>query len=306
MANEVTFADLVSNGGRLQKYLSPLVHATLYDPTGVRALMTQYGAENPGAATLNVAKVTRGLAMSAASTETSGGFSNAAVTTGNFDLTIARYGLKVQATDLYQVTSTGTALNVPYLLGMLQESLDLTLTDLMTAAFANLANNVGTSGADMTFDDFMDGKYFLNLQNNGAQLAAVLHPQQINDLEESLVGLGGAVQFRQDVQRLFPVGPGFKGNLVGVDVYQSDSCALANTNADRRGAMFAAGCYAYRLGMVDMGLMVNPFDIVVATPELFIERIRDGANAMTTFQVNSYPAIAEAEDLRGVRITTDA
>ena len=305
MADEVSYATLVSNGGRLAKILSPLVHSTLYDETGLRGLMTQHGAENPGAATLNVTKVTRGLAMSAASTEISGGFSNAALTTGNFDLTVARYGLKLQTTDLFRMTENG-GLDVPYLLGILSESVDLTLTDLLCAAFANLANNVGVSGSDMTFDDFMDAKYFLNLQNNGAQLAAVLHAQQVNDLEESLVGLGGSVQFRQDVQRLFPVGPGFKGNLVGVDVYQSDSCALANTNADRRGAMFAAGCFAYRLGMVASDLMVNPQDIMVATPEMFIERARDAANAMSSFYVNSYPAVAEAEDLRGVRITTDA
>jgi hypothetical protein len=73
--------------------------------------------------------------------------------------------------------------------------------------------------------------------------------------------------------------------------------------------MFSRGCYAYTLGDISRVLgsqLVDPSQIVVATPEIFIERKRDADNAMTTYIANMYPALSEAEDLRGVKIVTDA
>lgn len=306
MANETSYAALLSAGGRVARVLSDAIHENLYDPVGLRSLMTMVPFGAGGSATTNITKVTRGLAAAAASTEVSGGFSNTLPTTGNYDVTVARYGAVIQPSDLFKIT--GGALDVPYILGMLMQALDLTLTDLLCALFANVAGNVGTSGADMTVDDFFDAIYYLNLQNNGAELAAVLHNQQVNDLIESVRGETGALAFRADAQGLLQVpGVGFRGQLAGVAIYQSDSCALANTNADRRGCMFAPGAFSYQLAPVGaMDPMIDPADLVFQTDEMFIERSRDSANALTSFLLNFYPGTAEAEDLRAVRITTDA
>lgn len=306
MANETTYAAILSSGGRIAKVLSALLHTNLYDPSGLRFLMDFVPWSPLGSDTTNVTKLTRGSAMAAASSETSGGFSNTVLSTGNFDLVVARYGLVMKPSDLFKITGGAVDLNTA--LGVLTESLDLTLTDLLCAAFANLAGNVGTSGADMTVDDFFDAIYYLNLKNNPGQLSAVLHNQQVNDLIESIRGEGGPMQWRADAQGMLQTaGVGFRGQFAGVAVYQSDSVATANSAADRAGAMFSQGCYAYTLADVSsMDPMVNPADIVVATPEMFVERVRDGANGLTSFIANAYPAVAEAEDLRGVRITTDA
>lgn len=306
MANETSYAALLSAGGRVARVLSDAIHENLYDPIGLRSLMTMVPFGAGGSATTNITKVTRGLAAAAASTEVSGGFSNTLPTTGNYDITVARYGAVIQPSDLFKIT--GVALDVSYILGMLMQALDLTLTDLLCALFANVAGNVGTSGADMTVDDFFDAIYYLNLQNNGAELAAVLHNQQVNDLIESVRGETGALAFRADAQGLLQVpGVGFRGQLAGVAIYQSDSCALANTNADRRGCMFAPGAFSYQLAPVGaMDPMIDPADLVFQTDEMFIERSRDSANALTSFLLNFYPGTAEAEDLRAVRITTDA
>ena len=306
MANETSYAALLSAGGRVARVLSDAIHENLYDPVGLRSLMTMVPFGAGGSATTNITKVTRGLAAAAASTEVSGGFSNTLPTTGNYDVTVARYGAVIQPSDLFKIT--GGALDVSYILGMLMQALDLTLTDLLCALFANVAGNVGTSGADMTVDDFFDAIYYLNLQNNGAELAAVLHNQQVNDLIESVRGETGALAFRADAQGLLQVpGVGFRGQLAGVAIYQSDSCALANTNADRRGCMFAPGAFSYQLAPVGaMDPMIDPADLVFQTDEMFIERSRDSANALTSFLLNFYPGPAEAEALRAVRITTDA
>jgi hypothetical protein len=149
--------------------------------------------------------------------------------------------------------------------------------------------------------------FYLNLQNNPAQLACVLHNQQINDLVDSTRGETGAFQFRSDAQGILgPTGVGFRGQLLGIQFYQSDSVPTANAGADRRGCMFSAGAFAYTMGPVDPAMQVNPADIIYGDSEMFIERSRDAEDAMSSYLVNFYPGTAEQEDLRAVRITTDA
>lgn len=307
MANEVSYATLLANGGRVARILSAKLHENLYDPTGLRALMDLVpwrGMQE--SATTNVTKVARGLVMAAAGTEVASAWSNTALTTTNYDLTVARYGAIMAPTDLFRMT--GGPIDTDYVVGILAESLDLTLTDLLVALFASVAGNVGTSGADLTVDDFFDGIYYLNLYNNPPQLVAVLHNQQVNDLIEALRSETGPMQWRTDAQNMLQVsGVGFKGQFAGVGVFQSDSVATANAGADRCGAMFSMGAFAYQLGAVsDMQPNVDPADIVIATPELYVERDRDATNGITKDIVNAYPGVAEQEDLRACRMTTDA
>ena len=107
MANEITLATLVSNGGRIAKILGANVHINLFDSQiGLRRLLTYYALSGPSA-TLNTTKLTMGYAAAAASSETSGGASNTLLSTGNFDLTAARYLLKMQPSDLFAMTSRG-------------------------------------------------------------------------------------------------------------------------------------------------------------------------------------------------------
>lgn len=305
MALESSYAAFLSAGGRVARVLSARLHESLYDPTGLRKLMDQHEWQGGGSATANVTRVSRGIVMSAASSEISGGASNQLPTTTNFDITVARYLATVAPTDLFRITDG--ALDVEYLVDILTESLDLTLTDLLTALFANIAGNVGTSGSDMTVDDFFDAIYYLNLNLNSATgLAAVLHQQQVNDLVESVRGEVGPIQYREDAQGLLDApGVGFTAQFAKVAIYQSDS--VVSTGADRRGCMFGPGAFAYKLAPVSaMDPMINPADIIVGTPEMFIERSRDSANGITNLYVNSYPGTAEQEDLRACRITTDA
>ena len=307
MANESSYAAYLSAGGRVARLLSDMMHVNLYDPTGLRFLMDYKEPAAMGSATLNITKIARGLVLSAASSEISGGGSNSIPTTTNYDLTYARYYAKMQPTDLFVMTSEGQALNLDYLFGILSEARDLTLTDLLVALFANVSGNVGTSGTNLSVDDIFSAMFYLNLQNNPAALACVLHPQQINDLIDSTRGETGAFQFRSDAQGILaPTGVSFRGQLLGVQFYQSDSVVTANAGADRRGCMFSAGAFAYTMGKVDPGMQINPADIIYGDTEMFIERARDADNAMSSYLVNAYPGTAEQEDLRAVRITTDA
>lgn len=307
MANETSYATLLSNGGRVAQVLSQLIHTNLYDPTGLREVMTFYPYTGGGSATMHITKATRGYAMAAASSEISGGFSNTLQSTGNFTLTIARYALQMAPTDLFRIT--GGALDIEYVLNVLMESLDLTLTDLLCALFPNVSGSVGDTGVDMSVDDFFDAKFALNLAlNPQAMIKAVLHQQQVNDLEESIRGEMGPLQWRQDSQEMLNTkGPGYVGRFLNVDIYQSNSVGTANAGADRAGCMFSSGAFAYTLGSVAaMDPMVDPADLLVQTDAMFIERDRDAGNGLTKLFANAYPGVAEAEDSRAVQIVTDA
>jgi hypothetical protein len=306
MANEVSYAALLATGGRVARVLSNQVHALLYDPVGLRALMVQMPWAAAGSATTNFPAYTRGLVAVAAGTEVLSTFVNVPPVTTNYDITVARYGRILAPTDLLHFT--GGAIDIPYTTGVLVETFDLTLTDLLCGMFATIATNVGTSGVDMSVDDFFDAIYALNLALNPADLACVLHPVQVNDLIEAVRAETGPMAFRSDAQGMLTApGVGFRGQFAGVAIYQSDSCATANAGADRRGCMFSSQAFAYQLANVaDRQGLVNPDDIAVATPEMFVEKVRDGINGITQYVVNFYPGVHEIEDLRATCIITDA
>ena len=286
------------------------VHINLYDAqAGLRALMTQYRLTGPSG-TLNTTKVTMGYSAAAASSETSGGASNTLLSTGNFDLSPTRHLLKFQPTDLFAMTSAGTEVNTDMIAAALIGSVDQTIADKLTGLFSGVSGNVGTSGANLTVTNFYEAIYTLNLANNPAMLAAVLHPQQVNDLVDSFRGEGGAVQFRTDVQGMLgAIGVSKRATILGVDLYQSSKVPTANAGADRQGCMFSMGAFAYSFGDVAQIIaqqMINPGDIWMQTPEMFIERDRDANNGMSSLIMNLYIGVAEAEDARAVKITTDA
>ena len=308
-----TYAAYVGSG-RITAVLNEALHENLYDAVGLRSAMTFYPYNAGASTTMNITTGTRGYAMAAATSETDGSNITATdPTTGQFQLTIARYGLMMNPTDLFHITGKGSPLDLDYTISLLTESLDLTLTDLLVGLFSSVAGNVGTTGVNMSTDDLYDAIFYLTLNNNTAsQLMGVLHGQQCNDLMSSIRGETGPMQFRTDAQRAVGLegvrrGDGFRFSFAGVDIHQCNSVATANSGEDRQGSIFAPGAFAYTLGNVsDMDPMVNPDDIVVGTSEMFVERNRDATHGDTEFIVNSYPGVAEAEDLRAVKVTTDA
>lgn len=309
MANETSYATLVSNGGRLSSILSDMWHENLYDPTDLRALMVYRPMVAGPSATMSTPSVSSFGAAAAASSEISGGASNTLLSTGKFDLTVARYLKKLQPTDLFAMTSQGSAINLELLFAQLTKTVGLTMTDLLCALFPSVASNVGTSGVNMSVQDWFSAAFALNLQSNGGRIAAVLHGQQFNDFQDSLRGETGPLQWVDATAEMLMLrGSGYKGSFMGVEVWQSDSVPTANAGADRQGCMFSQGAFGYTFGDVRpiVAQMINPADILVQTPELFIERSRDAANGMTSLLLNIYPGVVEQEDLRAVTITTDA
>jgi uncharacterized membrane protein len=103
--------------------------------------------------------------------------------------------LKMQPSDLFAMTSQGAPVTIDTITMALIAAVDQTIASLLTGLFAGVSGNVGTSGVDLDPDVFFDAIYVLNLANNPRGLAAVLHPQQVNDLIEGMRGETGAIQF---------------------------------------------------------------------------------------------------------------
>jgi hypothetical protein len=312
MANEITEALLESNGGRVGQVLSALVLERLYDPSDLRALMQFVPWAAQGSDTMRVTLDAVPGSYSAASTEISGGQSNSAYTTSKFDLTVARYVRQYQATDLFAIG--GPPVTLASIAQKLSIGVGLTITDLLTALFANVASSVGTSGQNLSADNIYSAMFQLNSSNvpraAGSRWACVLHPVQINDLVTSLRSEVGAMQYQSATADMLAVkGPGFHGTWNGVDFFQSDSVATANAAEDRDGCMFESGAFAYSLASIRAlpgQQMIDPDDLIVDADIFMVERSRDATNGMTTLIGNFYPAVVEKEDLRACRVVTDA
>ena len=303
MADETTYALLIANGGRTAEVLSDLIHENLVDASRLRGLVRLVPFMGMGSSTMHIPTVTHDLAMTAATSELDGSnVANTALSTGKYQLTIARHAAKRVLTDLFNVT--GGQIDAAYTVNRMQDSLDFTITDLLTAAFANLSTAAGDSGVALTVDGVLDGKFALNLTNNSGRLACVLKGKGINELEESMRGETGVFARRADSQSAVgsQPGPGFKFDWAGIDFWQSDS--VTNAAGDDIGGMFSEGCFSHTIAptnMMDPMLASNP-NILLRTPELFIEMDRSAQNATSDVYVNAWLGLSEAEDARGIRM----
>ena len=310
MANEVKFgADgvdgLVTSGGRVAEVLSALVRQQLYDATDLRSVMTLIPWNAVGSDKMEVTLDAIPGAFAAASSEISGGLSNSAYTTSKFSLQVSRYARQYQVTDLFGIT--GGPIDLDRVVNKLVEGAGLTMTDLLCNLLPSLSNQVGTTTVDLDVDTIYDALFQLNNNSASGPYTAVLHPEQMNDFRQSLRSETGAIQFREaTAEALQTRGPWFQGEFMGIRFYQSDSVTKVNANADYAGAMFVDGCFAYTMAPVRALQSYIPQDnIIVDANEILVELDRDAGNAMSTCIANMYPAVVEAEDLRGVEIISD-
>ena len=314
MANEVTNATFVTNGGRTAEILAGIVQEALHDPTDIRstALLVPWIAA--GSATLEALVDAAPGPAAADSTEIASGASNSAYTTAGKQITVAGYTRQYQISDLFGVTAGAGQVDAARVASKLERALTLTLTDLITALYTGFANSVGTSGVNLSTTDMYSAMYQLINSNvpfgPTSPVFAVLHPQQFVDFMSSLRGETGSDSLQADTAAALRFsGPGYKGTWKGVQIFTSDSVVTANAGADRAGAMYGLGAIAYTLGDVRplVGLHIPSEDVLMSTPEMIIERRRAAvSDPLSTLVAHMFPGVVELEDLRGVGIVTDA
>ena len=165
----------------------------------------------------------------------------------------------------------------------------------------------------MTTDDLYDALYYLRANNNLSRVyGAVLGPAQVNNLQESIRSEVGPQQYTPSAQTAVQMNGRSQQaaeafNFMGVSVRLTPKVPQVNGNADFEGCIFAPGAFAFTLGDVSSILgaqMINPADIIAATSLMYIERDRDAVNSISSFLAKAYIGVAEAEDLRAVKVTT--
>jgi hypothetical protein len=227
------------------------------------------------------------------------------ITDSSATLTVARYALEREITDLSLITGGP---GVDQLVADMAASANFTLAGLLTASFGSLATSVGTSGVNLSVDDIYSAIYALQLSNVPGPWFCVLAPKQWNNFQASLRGEVGAAQFAPATNDALAIkGPGFKGSFAGVDFYTHST--VATSGPDRVGAMYGMGCYAYTEAPLDRVSSFMNKSVAPAGSKMVVEIGRGsiGQQKGKVFVTGQYyPAVAELEDLRGVKIISKA
>jgi len=305
MANEIT---LTGSGGdtRAAEVYNRLLHELLLDPTSLRAVCTNLGdIGGSGSATLTTGTVDYDLAMAAANTDEVTAADNTAVTVGSVSLTVAHQIISFGMSDLHSIVGAPGQLDLQALAAKMAQSYELRFTDLVCEATDTITANVGTSTADMTVDDFFAATATLQQAVVPGPWYAVLAPIQVTDLRTSLRSEGGSMQFMPSTaEQLALKGPGYQGNLLGVDIYASDS--VSTSGGDRVGAMFGQGCVGYVEASARGAMPGSIAASVPAGSPVYAEFVRAGDPGISRIVGHAFLATGLIENSRGVNITTDA
>ena len=121
-------------------------------------------------------------------------------------ITIARQALRYDITDLASLTdplASGAGVGIEGLANSMAIAFGMRLTQMITALSAGLSQSVGTTTVALSVSTFFDAIYKLQLQSNDGEFAAVLAPQQINHLINSLRSETGPGQYVAATQDQF-------------------------------------------------------------------------------------------------------
>lgn len=301
-----TYADL--GNLRLDAMIENEVRMILADMASIRqsgALMFAGDVAGVGSDSLRLRYADWGAAQPFASAADGADVSATAITESTVDVTIGRYALRYDLTDLAAFTGLGADIDPFSIAQKMALSAEARMNSIITATFAAAANSVGTSGVDMSVDDWFDAMFFLQNQSNDGEFVAVLHPQQLNDLQDSLRSeSNNAMAFNPATAEMLKIkGQGYAGTLMGIDIFKSSYVSQAG--GDRVGAMMSRGAVAYAIGtprpLAGAGAEIRP----AGTP-VVVAFQRDESKGLTEIVGHLYAGASLTEDERIVKIVTDA
>jgi hypothetical protein len=231
---------------------------------------------------------------------------NTTLTSAAATLTIGRYALRYDLTDLAGPVTDSIGLDAQRLAQSMVGSTLMAFQNALCDVIDGFTATAGSTGVDMSVDDFYSAQFALTLASVPGPYICVLHPRQLADFQSSLRAEYGATQFVMATQEMLNIkGQGFAGMFNGVDIFSSSKVPTANAGADRAGAMFGYGAVGYVEG--------SPFPIVgapgVVTPAgspVVVEFDRVIGGGTTSILASYYLGIGKLQDGMGVSIITDA
>ena len=225
-------------------------------------------------------------------------------TDGHVDIIVARLVLMYKMTDLASMTGFGGSDIDPFRLAQsMAGSYEASFADKTGDAIDDFTNTVGSAATQFSVDNFFSAIFQLEkaASNRGAlaPFASILHPVALTELQDSLRNeTGNAISYMAATQdMLLAKGPGYVGNLLGVDVYKSSH--VTDAAGAYNSAMFGVGALAYADGV--------PASLPGAAEtmqmgKVLVEMERTGAQAHTSIIGHAYLGISVIDDDRGVLI----
>jgi len=231
--------------------------------------------------------------------------SNTALSDASATPTVARQALQYQYSDLAALTDSLGVIDPVRLAASMVGSARMRFMSMITALHAGFSQSAGSTGVDMSVDDFFDAQITLDLQSVSGERMMVLHPRQWGDLQQDLRSELGAIGFSPaTAEMLAKWGPGAKGRLLGTDIFASSKVATANGGADRDGLLFARGAIVW--ADATQRPIYGAGGVITPGGKITVEFERDAAGALTKVVGNYFVGVAEGQDLMGCRIVTDA
>jgi hypothetical protein len=236
---------------------------------------------------------------------------NTALTDGSSNVTVGIREKIYEAGDLARLTAIGGLLDTEMMAEDMAVTVAQTLIDLLAALATGFSTNVvGSSGVDLTHQDFLDGITLLEVAKANGQLMSLLHPTQLGDLRTDALSLGGAVQHRPDAQGIARyAGSLYKGTLYGVDLFTSSHCDTSDGAANVNGMIIAPGAVLWGNGQfVPEPGDSNILDLSIPGAPVYgrLERDRNGRAGLTAWVMRTLLGVIEGIDAAGVRVRSDA
>ena len=292
---------------RLAKMITQEIQLLLRDTSNLRnsPFLTYYGSVNGmGSTIMSVRKAGLDGYDSMAEIAENATGTDSIITDGKADLTVARQYLSYEISDLAVMTGYGNGDLDPFRLARsIASSYETRFSQMQSDAASLLGNSVGSSAVNMSVDLFFDAIFDLERAASDVGVegafAAVLHPKQLVELQDSLRNeTSNSVSMMAATEAMLEAkGRGYVGRLFGVDVYRSSHVNSAASAYE--GYMITPNCLGYIDGVPASLPQAVDF---MQMGKVLVEMERTATKALTRVVGHAYLGIGVVDDDRGVVI----
>jgi len=295
ISSPVTQAQTVGDWGYSAAFLQPILLQELAERTNVLdagLIVTLDGVSGSGSNTVRRRQV-GGLGyatrMDSMATETSPGTASGFTSTYS-DVTIGRYHLAYEESAQRAIVAADPV-TLDFIAGQMVNSWVATLRYLMCTSATGISTAKGTSGQALDTDDWFGLiAAFNETAGFEGQAVAMLHPEQVTDLQTSLRSYTG-FQFPEQVQAQqawgSALGMGMGGQLLGINVYKSVDVQASGGN--HVGFAFAPGAFGWAPGdtaRVNVPLGADP--VAIGQYGLLLTKSFNGSTSVNRVDGNAF------------------
>lgn len=228
-----------------------------------------------------------------------------AITDDSSTVSVARKAISRNISDLHRVVDSMGVINNPASLARdAAMSAMAKLIDMVATLGATFAASGGPgSGNDLDVTSLLAQLIAMDVANNDGRMLAIIHSRQWGDVQEDMLAAVGTIAWRPATQEQISMrGGGFKGNLLGCDMYVSNRVPTANAGADRAGAIYTPGSIIW----ADATIPPDPHahEIIVGG-KVQVEFERDSSKWMKKITYNALLGASLGIDSRGRTLISD-